>query len=78
LNFNNYFIIELYYNKDKNEGVKGGMERFQTVPYNWIPAFAGMTRGSGSEDPDYVLNVKCESKSSKVNGRPDPNLSLAA
>ena len=24
----------------------------------------------GSEDPDYVLNVKCESKSSKVNGRP--------
>jgi len=31
----------------------GHMERCQTVPYNWIPAFAGMTKGSGSEDPDY-------------------------
>ena len=29
---------------------KGGhMKRFQTVPYNWIPAFAGMTKGSEPE-----------------------------
>jgi hypothetical protein len=33
------------------------MERFQTVPYNWIPAFAGMTKGSGHLGPNYDRNA---------------------